>query len=133
MIYFFLFLPITHIYIYDQYYHVVSKLSIDVSSKPPINLYHHCDQMGQEETNPMTSCCCSYGTSTTCKPFEISCFYLGEVKIYRYSHIHVENYVFYELIIMFPCILAKTRPDTRQSSRGRFGRGGAKTARNSKM
>ena len=44
--------------------------------------------------NPMTSFCCSYGTSTICEPFEISYFYLGEVKNQRFSPIHVENYVF---------------------------------------
>ena len=42
----------------------------------------------------MTSFCCSYGTSTICGPFEISCFYLGEAKNHRYSYILVENCVF---------------------------------------
>ena len=51
-------------------------------------------KLDQGEANPMTSFCFSYGTSSICEPFEISCFYLGEVKNQRYSHIHVENYVF---------------------------------------
>ena len=51
-------------------------------------------KLDKEEANPMTSFCYSYGTGTICDPFEISRFYLGDVKIQRYSHIHVENYVF---------------------------------------
>ena len=51
-------------------------------------------KLDKGEANPMTSFCCSYGASTICEPFEISCFYLGEVKNQRYTLIHVENYVF---------------------------------------
>lgn len=51
-------------------------------------------KLDKGEANPMTSFCCSYGTSTVCDPFEISRFYLGDIKNLRYSHIHVENYVF---------------------------------------
>ena len=51
-------------------------------------------KLDKGEANPMTSFCFSYGTSTISEPLEILCFYLGEVKNQRYSHIHVENYVF---------------------------------------
>ena len=37
-------------------------------------------KLDKGEANPMTSFCCSYDASTICEPFEISCFYLGEVK-----------------------------------------------------
>ena len=51
-------------------------------------------KLDKGEANPMTSFCCSYGASTICEPFEILCFYLGEVKNQRYTLIQVENYVF---------------------------------------
>ena len=51
-------------------------------------------KLDKGEANPMTSFCCSNGASTVCEPFEISCFYIGDVKNQRYTHIHVENFVF---------------------------------------
>ena len=51
-------------------------------------------KLDKGKANPMTSFCSSYDASTICQPFEISCFYLGEVKNQSYIYIHVENYVF---------------------------------------
>ena len=52
-------------------------------------------QLDKGEANPMTSFCSSYDASTICEPFEMLCFYLGEVKNQSYTHIHLENYVLF--------------------------------------